>query len=454
MDILISFNNTYQSPGFPVLAVLNAETHEIRIVKMPYEIPDTGVLGIALSSKYLFVGLQYSFNAREAYRIPPEVGFQYNRDGILASLNPCSLLIFDRNNLQLLNQYFFEKVVDVHSLLLSPGENKLLVVSTGTDELIELELDDTNITSEKTIWRPEAGGELKDHHHLNSICYWNGDLLVSGFGKKEIANDWNSARNGFIYNISKNIFLKNGLLHPHSLAVIENQLAYCESKAKRVCFLDKADTIDLGGYSRGLCFTEGKLFVGTSTKRKISKSTGKVNKHTEDEFVGCSIQVVSHDTGLKDIIDLNNYAHEIYELLPVEGIANWPLASPINYQLKFEDAWNRQRSLAITEIKNMDLNGSTLIVIDDDVLGIDKNQFRHRKVMSFVEREGYSWGPPEDDGSAMEELKNLEVANPHLSLAFAWPSFWWFDAYPAFGDYLKSNYKQSFRNERIVIYEK
>ncbi|HEX5113208.1 MAG TPA: hypothetical protein VFV79_10190, partial [Saprospiraceae bacterium] len=208
MDILISFNNAYQSPGFPILAILDTSTYALRIVEMPNEIPDTGVLGLEISSKYVFVGLQYAFNARESYRIPPEVGFQYNHDGLLASLNPCSLLIFDRNNFNLINQYVFEHVADVHSMLLSEDETSLLVVSTGTDELVEIKLEGAEVLSEKTIWRPESHGELKDIHHLNSICYWHGDFLISGFGKKEVANDWNSARNGFIYNISKNQFLK------------------------------------------------------------------------------------------------------------------------------------------------------------------------------------------------------------------------------------------------------
>jgi len=454
MDILISFNNTYQSPGFPTLAVLNTATYKLRIVQMPPEIPDTGVLGLAISSKYVYVGLQYAFDALKAFRIPPEVGFQYNSDGLLASLNPCSLLIFDKDNFSLLNQYPFRKVVDVHSMLLSGDENKLFVVSTGTDELVELELKGSQVVSEKTIWRPGADGEFRDLHHLNSICFWKNDLLISGFGKKEVENDWNSAKNGFIYNVSQNQFLKTGLQQPHSLAVIEHRLAYCESKLKQVCFLDSTDTIDLHGYSRGLCMADGKIFAGTSTKRKISKSTGKMNKISDEESVGCSVQVISRDTASKEIIDLDHYGHEIYELLPIENIANWPLVQPINYQLKFEEAWNRQRALAIAEIKNLDLNGSSLIVIDDDVLGIDKKEFRHRKVMSFVERGGHSWGPPGDDTSAMEELRNLEADNPKLSIAFAWPSFWWFDTYPVLGGYLKSNYKQAFRNERIVLYEK
>src|SRR5687767_9937682 len=226
MHILISFNNTYQSPGFPVLGLINAETRQLEIPELPEEIPDTGTLGLAQSSKYIFVGLQYAFDARKANRIPPEIGLQYGPNGILASLQPCSLLVFSRKNFKLLHQYEFRLVKDVHSFLLSPDESRLYVVSTGTDELIELDLDGCHVKNEKTVWRPEVDGELNDHHHLNSICYWNGDIIISGFGKKAIPDDWNSAKNGFIYNVTKKRLLKEGLLQPHSLAPFNGTVAF------------------------------------------------------------------------------------------------------------------------------------------------------------------------------------------------------------------------------------
>src|SRR5688572_31944727 len=104
-DILVSFNNTYQSPGYPSLGLLQVDTGKMQILQLPPEIPLTGFLGLAISSRYVFAGLQYSFDATKAYRTPPRIGMQYSDDGILESLHPCSLLIFDRNNFRLLNHY-------------------------------------------------------------------------------------------------------------------------------------------------------------------------------------------------------------------------------------------------------------------------------------------------------------------------------------------------------------
>ena len=292
-DILISFNNTYQSPGYPSLGLLHADTGKVSILDLPPEIPSTGFLGLAVSSRFVFAGLQYSFDATKAYRTPSNIGLQYSEDGVLESLNPCSLLVFDRINFRLVNHYMFQLVKDVHSFLLSKDETILYVVSTGTDEVIEITLDASEIKNEKVLWRPEPDGERTDLHHLNSICDWNGDMIVSGFGKKEIADDWNSAKNGFIYNITRNKFLIQDLQQPHSLLVINDRLAYCESKEKRVRFLEDNRVIEVGGYSRGLCKLENSLYIGTSARRQKSKSTGKINKITETDAVGCAITVVS-----------------------------------------------------------------------------------------------------------------------------------------------------------------
>src|SRR5688572_14109225 len=111
-EILVSFNNTYQSPGYPSLGLLNTDTLSIQIIELPEEIPTSGFLGLAISSKFIFAGLQYAFDATKAYRTPPEIGLRYSEDGILESRHPCSLLVFDRFNFRLVFHYPFRLVKD------------------------------------------------------------------------------------------------------------------------------------------------------------------------------------------------------------------------------------------------------------------------------------------------------------------------------------------------------
>ncbi len=61
MDVLISFTNAYKTPGSPSLGLLHTDTMEFNVIELPAEIPQTGMLGLAVSSQYLFIGLQHAY---------------------------------------------------------------------------------------------------------------------------------------------------------------------------------------------------------------------------------------------------------------------------------------------------------------------------------------------------------------------------------------------------------
>jgi hypothetical protein len=454
MKILVSFNNTYQSPGYPVLGVLDPQAMSIRFVEWPAEVPETGVLGLACSSKHLFLGIQYSFDATQSYRVPPEVGIEYSADGTLASCNPCGLLILDRHDLRVVNHHVFEKIADVHSFLMSEDERTLFVVSTGTDEVIAIELDGATVLQERVVWRPATATDRVDNHHLNSIIKYKGDILVSGFGLRTIADDWNSAQDGFVCNISTGDYILRGLQQPHSLAIIDGELACCESKGKRILYLKDNQVEcwhDVGGYSRGLCELSGSVFVGTSARRQRSKSTGKLNKPTQSDDVGCTISRFDAD-GKFAMLQLDELAQEIYEMIPIAGTENWPMREEINYKKRFQQAWQQQAELAINEIEANVIPDLPLIVIDEMILGLQPESLTGVQLHSFIEKDGMYWGPPENDDVAIAALEGLEKAHKRLVLALAWPAFWWMDAFPLFQKHIEAHYKPLLRNHRVQVY--
>jgi hypothetical protein len=62
--------------------------------------------------------------------------------------------------------YAFRVGRDVHSV--AAGGHRPLVTSTGTDEVLELALDDQGrIEDERVIWRPNPGSERADRHHVH-----------------------------------------------------------------------------------------------------------------------------------------------------------------------------------------------------------------------------------------------------------------------------------------------
>jgi hypothetical protein len=435
MDILISFCNTIVAPGYPSLGIINADTMEFRVLELPPEVPETGMLGMVVSPNNLFIGLQYSSGGEEGHMSPP------------------ALLIFDRKDFKLLQFYPFQLVKDVHSLLLSKDENNLYVVSTGTDEVIEVLLEGYRIMSEKVFWRPEAEAERIDNHHLNSINEWEGDIYVSGFGKKIEGGRWSTALNGFMYNITKEEKITEGLAHPHSVLFADDRIAFCESRKSSLRFLHNELTAILPGYTRGLCVVGGNFFVGTSSQRKKSKSTGKAVEEPDVGEKFCTISRICAETlAVEKTLDLRDYAYEIYDLLPVEGTSHWPVRPPEDYCLQLEQAWSGQVQAALGQISEAVPKGEKVIVVDESRWQLNAEDLPDHQRLHFLEREGEYWGLPEDDGVAISELNRLRQEDVRF-IAFGWSCFWWFDHYTIFNSYLREKYNCVLKNDHVIIFE-
>jgi GT2 family glycosyltransferase len=243
-----------------------------------------------------------------------------------------SMFVLDRRDLSLRNHYIFRFGADVHSIWVA--DDVVYAVSTGTDEVLELTMKDDQVLAEQVIWRPDSNASRADNHHLNAIFGGRGDLLVSGFGKKA-GPRWDSAKNGFIFNVSRGRPMATGLDHPHSLVAIDGAIAYCESRKMSARVLENERVQQLPGYTRGLCSIGDKLFVATSMGRQISKSTGEINNPAESGGLTghCTISRLSLDSfKIEETIDLGVHAHEIYDLLHVEDVLGWEVASEMSWR--------------------------------------------------------------------------------------------------------------------------
>ena len=435
MDILISFCNTSEVPGFPNLGLLNVDSHELHILELPKEIPPTGITGLAISTKYIFLGLQHS------------------EGGINASQSLPGLLVFDKENFKLLSWYRMQLVKDVHSMLLMRDEKTMLIVSTGTDDIIELVLNGSQVVSEK-VFLHLGNGEKSDNHHVNSICEWQNEIFVSGFGPKEEGGDWSSARNGFVMNLIKGDKIVEGLEHPHSLTVIDGKLTFCESRKKALRIVGREFQNTFPGYTRGLCADRKKIYIGTSKHRKKSKSTGKKVSTDDQQSLGCTLSIVSkNDLSIEKTIDLNNYAFEIYDLMPVESTESWHIIEPENYRIAYEQSWFHRAENVIETIQNTIPKNETLLLVDENMLQIKNNILPDHPWFPFLERDGVSWGPPENEEIAFKELDRMIKEKGAGYIVFAWPAFWWFYVYPAFSGYLRNEGECLIENEDVVIFK-
>jgi hypothetical protein len=95
-----------------------------------------------------------------------------------------------------------------------------------------------------------------------------------------------------------------------------------------------------------------------------------------------------------------------------------------------------------------------LIPADCQFIFVDdcKIEPSHRPYLPFLERDGQYWGAPPDDETATAELERMRQEGSRF-IAFASPAFWWFETYPQFDHYLRSNFPCILDNERLVIFD-
>ena len=169
MQILVSFCNL-RAPGLPALGLLDVTESQFRILRLPRGWDRCcGITGLATSESHVYAVAQASTASQD-----------------VASPRASNFLVFDRNSFSLLSEYPFRCGHDVHSLWACG--NSVYAVSTGTDEVIELQLQGEQVISETVLWRPQPGWPREDLHHLNALYVWKGELLVSAFGKKTAEN--------------------------------------------------------------------------------------------------------------------------------------------------------------------------------------------------------------------------------------------------------------------------
>jgi hypothetical protein len=202
----------------------------------------------------------------------------------------------------------------VHSVC--SRDEDLYFVASRRDSVYRARLDERS--GEWVISRywtvPGSSGEA-DENHLNAIECVDGELYVSGLGRKE-TDQWSSATHGFVLNIDRDEYVMEEVYHPHSLLEDSRTLWTCSSARNRL-LSSNGDEYQLPpGYIRGLAISEESIFVCSSKRRKISESTGVVNRRGPREFEGtcCVYRLVKGVNKPEVLVDLSNVRHEIYEL--------------------------------------------------------------------------------------------------------------------------------------------
>lgn len=221
------------------------------------------------------------------------------------------------NDIEHIGDVALSSVHDPHSMCVHEG--KLLIASTGTDEVLAYRLED-GVPSEvpEVFWR--ASDAREDTHHVNSVASDGNRVLVSAFGPKT-GQFWSSAENGYVFDVTAGQVLCEGLRHPHSLRS-HNATVYFTESSRQTLRRIGAPPVIIGGYVRGCDIVDDStIVVGSNAARRVSRSQGVVTndanpENTAGEAVGkCSVVRVSINGAVRrEYFDLSAYGKEIYDI--------------------------------------------------------------------------------------------------------------------------------------------
>ena len=155
-------------------------------------------------------------------------------------------------------------VRDIHDIVLRAG--LFICVATGTNEVLWID-PLGNVTR-----RWKADGE-RDAWHLNCLCEADGRWHLTAFGRFAEHRGWVGKNHdkGFVFDLESGREVVTGLTGPHNPRCIDGTWYICDSQAEALVVQrsgEAAQSIPLGGFTRGLAYDARHLYVGISANRK------------------------------------------------------------------------------------------------------------------------------------------------------------------------------------------
>jgi hypothetical protein len=158
-----------------------------------------------------------------------------------------------------------EGLGDAHHLACNGDEH--VIVSTATNSLVWLSPQNGMRT-----WKAPGEG---DCWHLNSVTLRGSEAFVCGFGRFSEPQGWRSHAkdgSGIVFELRSGTDVLTGLDCPHHPVFLDSKWIVCNSAKHEILQYEGSGTtlecrLDLGGWTRGLAFTDDLLFVGLSASR-------------------------------------------------------------------------------------------------------------------------------------------------------------------------------------------
>jgi len=173
-------------------------------------------------------------------------------------------------------------------------------------------------------WKPKFISELvpEDRCHLNGMAMLDGKpKYVTTFNMEDSRDSWSEGRidYGTLIDIDTDEILIEGMIMPHSPKVYKDEVYVCESGYGLVWKYnpktkEKTQVIKLQGFTRGLYFYGGIMFVGTSQVRASEiKNPTPISKEYDETYAGVWM-VNLEDNSVIGYIKFEGDIDQIYDI--------------------------------------------------------------------------------------------------------------------------------------------
>jgi glycosyltransferase involved in cell wall biosynthesis len=237
----------------------------------------------------------------------------------------------------------------------------------------------------------------------------------------------------------------------------------------------KERAIELGPDCYTSSPTSGNAWSHEFLKQVLPMPQVEFRQHADSYLISLAplygkISAVEEPLGLYRVHGENDYASKSVAERNARNLAMYDLRCGVlaakldRLVIAYDPAEWKGKGSAYSWMQDLDAFGrsvsefvpvdSKFILVDDAQLG---NRGGHgtfiaaREALPFIERNGVYWGPPADDDQAIAELARMQQGGAK-AIVFAWPSFWWFDQYQGFHQYLRSHYDCLTKNSLLIAF--
>jgi hypothetical protein len=159
--------------------------------------------------------------------------------------------------------------------------------------------------SSRTVWAAKAPF---DAWHVNCATLRDGRLYATAFGRFDQTRGWNinCDATGILFDVETGEDVVTGLTQPHTPRWIDDAWTVCDSGSGtlvRVTSDAHRDRIEVGGYPRGLCVVEDRVYVGVSERRLSREQTASAHIVVLDRGTWTELERIAMEAGsIYDIV--------------------------------------------------------------------------------------------------------------------------------------------------------